>query len=92
MSNFNANRIANVAVAQWSKGEAQAVKLVQRLISLDESFGFENVELFDYLRPYHGMAVGEAIATIRADIQDAVERNETHDIYAMARESSHGTF
>lgn len=86
MSNFNANRIANVAVAQWTKGEAQAVKLVQRLMSLDESFGFENVELFDYLRPYHGLTVGEAIAQIRTDISEAVERNETCDIDAMARE------
>lgn len=86
MSNFNANRIANVPVTQWTKGESQAVKLVQRLISLDESFGFENVELFDYLRPYHGLSVGEAISQLRADVADACERNETHDLDVMVRE------
>lgn len=86
MSNFNANRIANVPVVRWTKGERVVVRDVQRLMNIDKAFGFEDVELFDYLRPYHGLTVGAAILQLRADIADALERNENCDLDTMARD------
>ena len=92
MSNVNANRLAFVPVAKWSNGERELVRKVQRLIDLDVAFGLPECELFDYLRPFHGMPVGAAIAQADADILDAIDRNADYDIDDMAREDSHGTF
>lgn len=92
MSNINATRLQLVPVAKWSNGERELVRHVQRLLDLDTAFGLPECELFDYLRPFHGLTVGAAIAQAKSDVLDAIERNAGYDIDDMARESSHGTF
>ena len=92
MSNVNVTRLQFVSVAKWSNGERELVRHVSRLVQLDAVFGLPECELFDYLRPFHGMTVGEAIAQAKSDVLDAVERNANFDLDDMARESSHGTF
>ena len=90
MSNVNAARFQFVPVAKWSNGERELVKLVQRLLDLDTAFGLPESELFDYLRPFHGLAVGAAIAQAKSDVLDAIERNASFDIDDMARADSDG--
>lgn len=92
MSNVNVTRLGFVSVAKWSNGERELVRHVSRLVELDAAFGLPECELFDYLRPYHGLTVGAAIAQAKSDVLDAIERNADCDIDDMARESSNGTF
>lgn len=85
--NVNTNRLMNVPAAKWTKGERELVRVVQGIVAAERAFGFEWAELFSELRAYHGLSLGEAIATAREDLSAAVERNELTDLDTLARES-----